>query len=68
MKRIFIFALVLAALTSVGQKPDLKFAHLTGEQEAGMDDYISKPITLEWPGKTLEKWEKLLKENNSMVL
>jgi ligand-binding sensor domain-containing protein len=24
--------------------------------EAGMDDYISKPIKLEWLMKTLEKW------------
>lgn len=67
MKRIFIFALVLAALTSGAQKRDLKFARLTGEQNAGMDDYKSKPIKLEWLVKTLEKRGKLLKENNRMV-
>lgn len=35
--------------------------------EAGMDDYISKPIKLEWLVKTLEKWGKHLNKNNRMV-
>ena len=35
--------------------------------EAGMDDYISKPIKLEWLIKTLEKWGKHLNKNNRMV-
>jgi CheY-like chemotaxis protein len=35
--------------------------------EAGMDDYISKPIKLEWLIKTLEKWGDHLNKDNRMV-
>ncbi len=35
--------------------------------EAGMDDYISKPIKLEWLVKTLEKWGKHFNANNQLA-